>query len=101
MIFRALKWLITPQPRRLSDISLGARDTGASDTPELGMEATDMDLIGQVTRRNQSLEQSSRYGGRGHWASASILPKRFKDDDIGYARKFHKTFQKGKSTNDR
>jgi len=61
----------------------------------------DMDLIGQVTRRNQSLEQSSRYGGRGHWASASILPKRFKDDDIGYARKFHKTFQKGKSTNDR
>jgi len=30
-----------------------------------------------------------------------ILPKRFKDDDIGYARKFHKTFQKGKSTNDR
>ena len=60
-----------------------------------------MDVVAKANRRNQALEQSSRYGGRGHWTRASILPTKFKDNDAGYARKFYKTFQKGTSNNDR
>ena len=98
MIMRALKWLITPQRRRLSEISDEARSGYGRQKPELGMEATDLDLVDKVNRRNQALERASAYG-RSRWfgiSSADISPlAKFKDNDADYARKYHQTFKKG------
>ena len=101
MVFKFLKWLITPQPRRLSQISDDARGAIQSGKPELGMEAIDLDMVAKVVRRNQSLERASAYYGQRKWwgisnADTSPLIK-FEDDDPDYARKYHEMFQaKGK-----
>lgn len=107
MIWRTLKWLVTPQRRRLSEISDEARGSGTHEEPELGFEGLDLDEVARVHRRNAALERSSflfsRRGGRssifGGISTADTAARtKFKDDDPDYARKFHQTFQQGKST---
>ena len=98
MIFRALKWLITPQRRRLSEISDEARAGYGRRKTELGMEATDLDHVDKVNRRNQALERASAYGRSGWFgiSSADISAlRKFKDNDADYARKYHHIFKKG------
>ncbi len=98
MIWRTLKWLVTPQPRRLTDVSDEARSGYARQEPELGMEALDLDHVDKINRRNQALERASAFG-RNRWfgiSSADISPlAKFRDNDAGYARKFYQTFKKG------
>lgn len=100
MVFRFLRWLLTPQPRRLADISDEARGTSAEQHPDLGLEATDLEHVAQVNRRNNALERTSFILGKGATNRITGADKRpdtmFKDNDADYARKYHDTFQKGK-----
>lgn len=68
-----------------------------SDVP-LGMEATNLDLVGRVNRRNDALEramtlpQSRRFGGSfTAGASTRIAPM---PDDETYAAQYHRAYIK-------
>lgn len=61
----------------------------------LGMEATDLDLVNKVNRRNQSLERSNATW-KGSFAEATDRAvKKLKDDET-YAKEYHRLYSKEK-----
>jgi hypothetical protein len=102
MILRLLTYLVTPQRRRLSEISDSARGSARHAEPELGYEALDMAHVNRVNRHNAALDGVSKaaQSGPNRWGSPSAnMPQAvvFNDNDADYARKYFKKFQKGKS----
>ena len=102
MIPRLLTYLVTPQRRRLSEISDSARGSAWHAEPELGYEALDMAHVNRVNRHNTALDGVSKaaQSGPNRWGSPSAnMPQAvvFNDNDADYARKYFKKFQKGKS----
>ena len=97
MIWRTLKWLVTPQRRPLSEAQpkMGKRDV------PLGMEAIDMNEVRRTQRRNESLERS--HTSMTDRTSRGFLFEQAADTDIEpladdetYAKRYHTAFQKRK-----
>ena len=66
------------------------------ETP-LGMEATDIDAVTRVARRNEALERAhtnwNRSSGMGRGAETSIDPM---PDDETYAKRFHTAYMRNR-----
>lgn len=95
-----LDWITYPfrrDPRRpLSARRPSRSEMGQSTKTPLGMEATDMDLINKVSRRNDALERS--FGNKtrdGHYilGRASTHIDAMPEDET-YAARFHRAFAK-------
>ena len=59
----------------------------------LGMEATDMSLVDQVSRKNDALERAN-VSRPGAYAAQSNLHVAAMPEDETYAARFHRAFQK-------
>jgi len=91
--------LLTPflrQPRRpLSQRQPSVRiSTG---TVPLGMEATDLELIQKVGRKNDALERTTGHSAGLFFRSAATDIDPMPDDET-YAARFHRAFKKKGST---
>ena len=67
-----------------------------SKTP-LGMEATDLDAVAKVMRRNESLERSGNFWNRkgpGLFTAKAETDIQPFDDDETYAKRYYTAFQK-------
>jgi len=103
-IWRALKWLITPQNRPLSHVRDGARfDVNGDPKPQLGFEAIDMAHVERVQRQNQALERtntvttsSTKRERNGGFLSAANLATTQSYEDKDYAKRYYALFQKNK-----
>ncbi|WP_299963042.1 hypothetical protein [uncultured Roseobacter sp.] len=76
----------------------------ASRTVPLGMEATDLDLIQSVNRRNAGLERVSTFfrpfsGQRYALEDAETQTRAFADDET-YAARYHRAFNQKKAQTD-
>lgn len=95
-----LDWLTYPfrrGPRRpLAERRPERGEMGQEPERPLGMEATDLRLVDEVSRRNDALERTNmmRTGGRMPLASASSLHIKAMPEDETYAQRFHEAFQK-------
>lgn len=95
-----LSFLSTPfrrGPRRpMATRQPGRDEMGQVREVPLGMEATDLDLIDRVNRRNDALERSSTVAGQGRSkgsftaaASTRITPM---PEDETYAARYHRAY---------
>ncbi|MEL6807700.1 MAG: hypothetical protein AAFO97_07955 [Pseudomonadota bacterium] len=95
-----LSFLATPF-RRGARRPLSARQPGRAEMGQvrdvpLGMEATNLDLIDQVNRRNDALERVNTIAGqrraRGSFAAAASTHIDPMPDDETYAARYHRAY---------
>ena len=93
--YRAARGVYRPLSRRQP-----ARRT--NDTPDLGLEAIDMDAVKRTQRRNESLERGQTNWSRGYSAtSAADTDVQPLCDDETYSARYHAAFHSRKKNKDR
>ena len=97
----ALLSLLSAPFRRGPRRPLAARQPGRAETVQvrdvpLGMEATNLDLIDQVNRRNDALERANTIAGqrnsKGSFAAAASTRVDPMPDDETYAARYHRAY---------
>lgn len=84
-------------PRRpLAARQPGRDEMGQTRNVPLGMEATNLDLVDQVNRRNDALERASTVAGQkrrtGSFAAAASTRIEPMPDDETYAARYHRAY---------